>query len=145
MLILFSILILFLLRHIILETMVNYAALRLCFFAFSTIAVITSFILFNYFSSFDIRFLIVAIVCMFFSCCSILPFSVNFFNCFFCCLTLRLLLNHTLIHPLLIQNTTFFLYIIKLVMILHRYFLSCLLYFIAKVLISFVLFLLLLF
>ena len=29
--------------------MVNYAALRLCFFAFSTIAVITSFILFNYF------------------------------------------------------------------------------------------------
>ena len=50
--------------------------------AFNNISVISSCILFNYFSSFDVSFLIVVILCIFFARCSTLPFSICFFNCF---------------------------------------------------------------
>lgn len=82
-LILISILILFLMNHVILQAMVNYAAIPLWFFAFNTIAVMFSYIVINSVSSFDVSVLIVAIVCISFTRCSILPFSIYFFNCFF--------------------------------------------------------------
>ena len=48
------------------------------FSAINNISVITSSILFNYFSSFDVSFLVVAIVCISFTRCSTLPFRSVF-------------------------------------------------------------------